>query len=114
MSKPINHKCMECAWIGVNNPKDWEIKPDCYHAACSRIRSYYRKHSENKEKMRNNHRYLKYSGDCCALCQSSLSLEVHHIQPQSKGGIDARFNLITLCKGCHKVITAYYRAIGWL
>lgn len=43
---------------------------------------------------------------CCQLCQSSISLEVHHINYDKKN-CDAD-NLITLCKRCH-TLTHYQR-----
>jgi predicted HNH restriction endonuclease len=103
-------KCIECA-----KAKDIkQNKPECYDIkVCARKRSYYRHWEKNKRKQIKRHRYLKYRGDKCALCSNYDGLEVHHIQPQSKGGLDARFNTITLCKNCHKVISSYYSAIGW-
>lgn len=120
--KKVNPKCIECANIPVEIWKG-KPKPDCYkeptgkpfhrRSVCSRIRSYYRHHDNNKQKQREGHRYLKYSGDKCALCASVELLEVHHVVPQCKGGLDARFNLVTLCHSCHTTISKYYKAIGW-
>ena len=35
-------------------------------------------------------------------CNYGYDLEVHHIQPLSKGGTDTFDNLIILCKACHR------------
>jgi hypothetical protein len=40
----------------------------------------------------------------CYRCGTSDKLEVHHIIPRRIGGADDHFNLIPLCKGCHKFI----------
>ena len=37
-------------------------------------------------------------GPCCEICQSTLSLEVDHIQPLSLGGSETQ----TLCAACHQ------------
>jgi 5-methylcytosine-specific restriction protein A len=39
---------------------------------------------------------------CCVICQSTKSLEVHHILALSRGGTNSKRNLITLCNKCHK------------
>ena len=114
MGRKINFKCYDC---GLLDPQIWRSrpKPECFiPKKCSRLRGYYRNHEYHRAMQIEKHRYLKYREDQCALCQSQDRLEVHHIQPQSKGGMDARFNLLTLCKHCHKIITSYYKAIGWL
>ena len=35
-------------------------------------------------------------------CASTVSLEVHHMRPLSRGGRTIDANLITLCSNCHK------------
>jgi HNH endonuclease len=40
----------------------------------------------------------------CQICQSSASLEIHHIRHWSKGGEHNPANLITLCSHCHGVV----------
>ncbi|MGM9661793.1 MAG: HNH endonuclease [Oscillospiraceae bacterium] len=40
---------------------------------------------------------------CCALCDSSRGLQIHHVIPRSQGGTDFPHNLITLCWKCHAV-----------
>lgn len=37
----------------------------------------------------------------CALCDSSYSIQVHHVIPRGQGGNDTPYNLITLCGYCH-------------
>ena len=52
---------------------------------------------------------LKYSGRCGFIdqqgerCKSRRFLEVHHIQPVSRGGNNNLDNLILLCSGHHKI-----------
>jgi 5-methylcytosine-specific restriction endonuclease McrA len=113
--KKINQKCYDCAQTGKDfrerrNP----VLPECYDLkVCGRRRSYYKRHEINKQRQLDAHRYLKYKDDKCAICQADELMEVHHIIPQCRGGLDARFNLITLCHSCHKTISTYYRIIGW-
>jgi 5-methylcytosine-specific restriction endonuclease McrA len=113
MAKPVNEKCVECS---NRQGKDWrgKPKPDCYvKETCAKTRSYYANHDVRKWSMLQNHRYLRYRDDKCAVCQEENLLEVHHIIPQCKGGLDARFNLVTLCGDCHGVVSRYYKVIGW-
>lgn len=37
----------------------------------------------------------------CRRCGETEDLEVHHVEPVSRGGSDAMENLATLCDGCH-------------
>jgi 5-methylcytosine-specific restriction endonuclease McrA len=111
VAREVNKKCFDCAQV-----KDFRDapKPDCYERQkCVRKRGYYARHERNKWWQVQNHRYLRYRGDKCAICRDDDSLEVHHVIPQCKGGLDARFNLLTLCKKCHRTISTYYRVIGW-
>lgn len=39
--------------------------------------------------------------NCCVLCSSKKSLEVHHIVPLCKEIINSPNNLVTLCRTCH-------------
>jgi hypothetical protein len=34
-------------------------------------------------------------------CREKLTLEVHHITPRAKGGLNKLSNLIVLCNNCH-------------
>lgn len=47
-------------------------------------------------KKRDNHK--------CVICGCKDKLEVHHVKPKSEGGSNNVFNLVTLCKRCHKII----------
>jgi len=38
----------------------------------------------------------------CRICGCSDAHDVHHIRPRWLGGIDHPFNLLTLCRECHK------------
>ena len=42
--------------------------------------------------------------DCCTVCGSKNDLNAHHVIPHSEGGPTAVWNLVMLCKRCHKVI----------
>lgn len=49
-----------------------------------------------KEKIR------KRAHHCCCICEhKSISLEVHHIVPEAKGGLDTEDNAAPLCPTCH-------------
>ena len=37
----------------------------------------------------------------CQLCGSHRHLQIHHIEPRSKGGDNSEDNLLTLCRDCH-------------
>lgn len=121
--KQINQKCVDCANYTKTDAgyhqRDllrkafFKNKPSCWVKSCSRKRSYYRNLEENRKKQREAHRYIKYCGNYCALCQSEGNLEVHHVKPQSKGGEDSWTNVITLCSECHSLISKYYSAVGW-
>lgn len=44
----------------------------------------------------------KRANDCCCICEKkSISLEVHHIVPESQGGLDTEDNAAALCPTCH-------------
>ena len=47
--------------------------------------------------------YKKLLNYTCAYpqCESGVDIEAHHIRPLYKGGIDAFWNIIALCKECH-------------
>ena len=46
-------------------------------------------------------RVLERDNGRCIKCGRSYKLEVHHIIPVYRGGLDEEWNLITLCKKCH-------------
>jgi 5-methylcytosine-specific restriction endonuclease McrA len=107
-------KCKACASVNWRLGENRFNQPKCYvKKRCGKKRAYYRKHEEYKAKLRAGHRYLKFLDNHCLLCNSIIDLEVHHIIPQSRGGTDDWSNLVTLCSICHRIITTYYRRIGW-
>lgn len=109
MPRPINLKCVECS---KKSFEPFEEKPSCYKKdACEKKKCYYRKLAHYREKARDLHVYLRFRDDHCLLCDNKEGLEVHHIQAQSLGGTSDSENLITLCRSCHKVVTAYHRAL---
>lgn len=57
--------------------------------------------NKNSKIIKNPREILKRDKHKCQLCGSVFNLEVHHIQPKSKGGKNYSDNLITLCKTCH-------------
>ena len=44
---------------------------------------------------------LKRDGYKCVKCGNTNNLQVHHIKPRSKFGVNLENNLITLCDNCH-------------
>jgi 5-methylcytosine-specific restriction endonuclease McrA len=64
-------------WVRVGYPENWNL-----------IRREVLKRDEYK----------------CVLCSGTHSLQVHHIIPISKGGINALSNLETVCRDCHEEI----------
>ena len=57
--------------------------------------------NKNSKIIKNPREIIKRDKHKCQLCSSVFKLEVHHIQPLSKGGVNYSENLITLCKTCH-------------
>ena len=60
-----------------------------------------------REKSHKGHKsgtYARLLGHSCAHpeCRSGFNVEGHHIQPCSQGGPDAYWNLIALCRKCHR------------
>lgn len=55
-------------------------------------------------------RRLEIDGYQCSNCGSTESLQVHHVVPESLGGVDEVSNLRTLCADCHD--KAHGSAIG--
>lgn len=35
-------------------------------------------------------------------CKNGMDIEGHHVTPLSKGGADKYWNIISLCRGCHR------------
>lgn len=110
----INKKCLECSKISFKGIMSYN-KPECYEPSkCKRKRNYYKYHKLKKQQQIDRHRYLKYKGDKCVICGFASNLDVHHIKPQSEGGLDSKRNTITLCKRCHRVVSSYYKIVGWV
>ena len=61
----------------------------------------YRKGSTRSDKSVS---YVSFMNYVCSNpeCDSGFDVEGHHIIPLSKGGADAFWNLISLCKKCHR------------
>ncbi|MDF1617289.1 HNH endonuclease [Petrocella sp. FN5] len=63
---------------------------------------------------KNRRKILNRDVNRCKLCGSSkedcrhVSLELHHILPQEKGGLTIDSNLITLCRICHMSLKPHY------
>lgn len=115
MGKPINNKCLECSKVAFRKDIKHPLgeKPKCYNRnICHKKRCYYRRLDHYRAKLRQYHRYIKFLGDKCLVCGSTVELEAHHIHSQVSGGEDTQGNIVTLCKQCHKVITIYNRHIG--
>jgi 5-methylcytosine-specific restriction endonuclease McrA len=51
-------------------------------------------------------RLIKEYNSCCLKCgeqKEETQLQLHHIIPISQGGEDKYYNVILLCKTCHKI-----------
>jgi 5-methylcytosine-specific restriction endonuclease McrA len=46
---------------------------------------------------------------CCCWCGATLSLQMDHVRPWSLGGLNALWNLVTLCGRCNRVKSNYWR-----
>ena len=114
MGQPINIKCQECAKLTRKQIR--ENPPECYNdgkRCCSRRRYHYRHLQRNRDRMNAKHRYLRFKADKCFICNSTDSLECHHIIAQTKGGKDNQENVITLCHSCHRGVESYEQALEW-
>ncbi len=110
--KKINEKCLKCSHISLKSNSTKIHIPECYVTyRCRKKRNYYKYHEEKKRKQREYHRYIRYAETKCIICGFTSNLEVHHIIPQSKGGLDTKENTVTLCMRCHKIITSYISVI---
>ena len=56
---------------------------------------------ESTKRLRPRTLLLQVIGESCKICGSKSQLELDHIAPLSKGGIDHFSNLQTLCRSCH-------------
>lgn len=111
--RKVNQKCLECSKL--NHKLKSTPTPDCYKGkSCQKKRCYYRNIDHYRKELIKRHRYLRFKGDKCCLCNSIEMLEVHHVVPQCKGELDCKINLITLCYNCHKTITKYHKTIGYI
>ena len=43
----------------------------------------------------------------CALCDSTQTIQIHHVIYRSRGGSNNLHNLITLCSWCHSLAHGY-------
>jgi hypothetical protein len=43
----------------------------------------------------------------CEICSASKELIVHHIVPIQSGGTNGKYNLMCLCKSCHRSVESY-------
>ena len=115
--RKFSEKCLECAKLNPNSYTTRglleKLHPDCYVLRrCSRKRGYYRNLDVQRARMRKNHRWIRYKGDKCFVCESKGNLQVHHILTRARGGQDTKRNTMTLCFDCHKVITCYLNRTG--
>ena len=49
----------------------------------------------------------------CELCGTTDGLEEHHKLPQRFGGIAQDWNIVTLCRFCHKTVEQIYSPDFW-
>src|SRR5215475_3220600 len=53
---------------------------------------------------------LKLKPRCCAICESTWRLTLHHKVPREQGGADSLENLCWLCGNCHSAYEGDKRA----
>ena len=51
-----------------------------------------------------NSEKIYYATKCCLCGKKTGNLQRHHIKPKSEGGKDCIYNIIVLCKECHKKV----------
>jgi hypothetical protein len=111
MGKKINEKCLACSKILRH--VFYYNHPECYHPAnCRRMRSWYRGLDRNRRISREKHKAKYFIRTRCFVCNSMRELECHHIEPRCRGGVDVPDNIVTLCHGCHDIITRYETKLG--
>lgn len=54
---------------------------------------------------------IRQDADGCGLCGADRPLEVHHIVPIMRGGTNARWNLIPVCRPCHETTEGFSRSL---
>lgn len=59
-------------------------------------------------------RRRRWDGNQCWVCGSRRNLQVHHRTYKRFGHEWWLFDLVTLCERCHKIETAYVRALRWI
>lgn len=50
-------------------------------------------------------------GESCRVCGETEKLEVHHVIPLLAGGMNGRWNLMTLCENCHRRVESHTRKV---
>ena len=65
------------------------------------LRNNYKRRKELNKKIQN--RQIK-KPKICGCCGCEKELQLHHIIPISKGGNDEYYNLLYLCRKCHRLI----------
>lgn len=40
----------------------------------------------------------------CTICKTEAYCDWHHIQSKSRGGTNAKYNLVELCPNCHRLV----------
>jgi 5-methylcytosine-specific restriction protein A len=76
------------------------------HTATQRERERQRSAVKNSRRSSTVRRQVQArDGYTCQRCgRQSIDVQKHHIRPLAQGGIDAPFNIATLCADCHALV----------
>lgn len=71
----------------------------------NRLRIWWRRGQDHRPTIRAYLRRAVYAADGhrCCWCGAVENLQIDHIRPWSLGGLNALWNLITLCRRCNKI-----------
>lgn len=93
-------------YSGQDNP-NWRGGRTAYDAVLRNLgRSWYKSRETTRESAEN-------SCEMCGITESETGreLDIHHIVPILSGGTNGDYNLMALCRTCHKTIEEYTRGI---
>jgi 5-methylcytosine-specific restriction endonuclease McrA len=75
-----------------------------------RMRCWWRRRQEHRPAIRLFLRRAVFAADhyCCCWCGAAWDLQIDHIRPWSLGGLNALWNLATLCGKCNRIKSNYW------
>lgn len=87
--------------LGYDNATIWTVK---YRRRKLGFKKYlYGEVKKHKAWIRSQ--AIKKYGQKCEFCDYDLTIDIHHIKPKHKGGLNEIDNLMILCPNCHAIIT---------